>query len=88
MRGPHEDHPIRDGRRRQAGIAQGIDRQQLEFRPGTDDADAVLLAREVELAVGCDRRGRVSSRPAKPFLVDLLAGLRLITGQDAAVEQV
>ena len=76
--------PPRDGRRRHADVADLVDRQQLELRPGLHHPHLALLGREVQPPVGRHRRRRVA-RAAEPLLVDLLARRRLVAGQHAGV---
>ena len=51
--------PVGDRGRGGGLIRQLVDRQQLEFGPGRDDADCAVPCRAVNFAVGIDRTGAV-----------------------------
>src|SRR5262249_51921291 len=82
---PHEEHAVGDRRRRHARVAQRVRRQHLELRPRPDHLHAALLAGEVYLAVGRRRRGGEAALDPEALLVNLLARLRLVTGDHPGV---
>ena len=59
-----DDHAVGDRRRRHHHFADRVGRQQLVGAARLDDEDVAVLARQIELAVGRDRRG--AERAALP----------------------
>src|SRR5687768_18038287 len=76
-----ENLPVGDGRGRAALLAQLVLRHQLKLRHRLHDVRGTVVVREVDVAVGVDRRRAVM--PAEALLPEHLAGLRLPAGADA-----
>ena len=64
----------------------GLVASSSNVAPRLDDEDVAIFARQIEPAVGGDRRRAEScgGRP-DPLLIDALAGLRVVGAQDAVV---
>src|ERR1700733_2910745 len=76
----NENHAVGDRRRGHAGFRHRIDGKQVELWTRLDHETAVLLACEIQPAVGGDRRCREAAVCLKTFLVNLLACLCVDTG--------
>src|SRR6516225_2466924 len=70
--------------RRPAHFLNGVGAQQLELRPGLDDMSRPVVVQTEHFAVVSPGRRREAARPLKPAAVDLLAGLGVEAGQEAA----
>src|SRR5262249_21849494 len=81
-----EESSAGDGRRRHADLPDRVHGEELERRAGPDDVDVAFFARQVELPIRSDRRCREAG-PARSqtFLIEPVAGLRLVAAQHAVV---
>jgi hypothetical protein len=73
LQAAHEDHPIRDRRRRYQDFAHGVGRKELVRWSGPDDEDVAVFAREVDLAI-CRDGGSAerAALAAEPLLIETL----------------
>src|SRR5262245_24213936 len=87
--GPDEEAAARGSGSGHAHLVERVDAQHLEPRPRLDHERIAVLAEAEHLsAVGPGGGGeRVGPLVEPLLLVDLLAGLRLVAGEEAAVQE-
>ena len=84
----HEHRPARQRGRRHQRLAHGVLRQQLERPAAAHDEDVAVLARQVDPAVGGDRRrAEAAAAVLEPLAVDLGAGRQVVGVEQPGVAE-
>ena len=77
------ERPVVDGRRCERPFAELVRREQFVFFAGADDVGRAIFVREVDAALGVDRRrGEAAAEPFGPMI---FAGVGVEAGGDAVV---
>src|SRR5687767_12262256 len=86
---PHDQAAPQDRRRRERHLAQRILANQPELGPGLNHEGIAVFAQQEDLAVVSPRRSREAADVARDPLppVNLFAGSRVVTEQEAAIEK-
>jgi len=82
----HHQETIGDGRRAHADLTHLVPGQFFIHRARPGDDHLAVLAREIDAAIGGDRRGREgAAATVEPLAVDLFAGPGVIRRQAAVI---